>query len=113
MKSISRFSSIVFLFLALAFSGSAAAMSLEQAKTQGLVGEQLNGYVGIVSRSVTPELRNLINDVNSQRRALYQRSAQEAAVGLDVFEARAGQRLQQRAKPGEFIQDTNGQWKRK
>ncbi len=89
------------------------AQSLDEAKAQGLVGEQLNGYLGIVTSSPSNSLRSLVNDVNQQRRALYQRSADEASVELSVFEARAGQRLQQRAKPGEFIQDKNGQWRRK
>lgn len=89
------------------------AMSLDQAKTQGLVGEQLNGYVGIVTSSPSPALRSMVSEINQQRQALYQRSAQEASVTLEVFEARAGQRLQERAKPGEFIQDSNGQWRRK
>ena len=89
------------------------AQSLDQAKSQGLIGEQLNGYVGIVTSSPSSELRSMVNEINQQRRALYQRSAQEASVTLDVFEARAGQRLQERAKSGEFIQDKNGQWRRK
>ncbi|TVQ69995.1 MAG: DUF1318 domain-containing protein [Oceanospirillales bacterium] len=89
------------------------AQSLDQAKSQGLVGEQLNGYVGIVTSSPNSALRSMVNEINQQRRALYQRSAQEASVSLEVFEARAGQRLQERARPGEFIQDKNGQWRRK
>ena len=99
------------LLLAL-LSQPVLAQTLDQAKTQGLVGEQLNGYIGIVTSSPSASLRNMVNDINQQRRALYQRSAQEASVTLEVFEARAGQRLQERAKPGEFIQDNNGQWRR-
>lgn len=100
------------LLLAL-LSVPAFAQSLDQAKSQGLVGEQLNGYVGIVTSSPSSRLTSMVTEINQQRRALYQRSAQEASVTLDVFEARAGQRVQERAKPGEFIQDKNGQWRRK
>lgn len=90
-----------------------AAQSLDQAKSQGLVGEQLNGYVGLVTSSPSSALQNMINEINEQRRALYQRSANDASVSLEVFEIRAGQRLQERANSGEYIQDANGQWRRK
>lgn len=103
----------LWVLLLLLLSLPAWAQTLDQAKSQGLVGEQLNGYVGIVTRSPSNELRALVTDVNQKRRALYQRSAQDASVALDVFEARAGQRLQERTRPGEYIQDANGQWRRK
>lgn len=104
---------LIWVLLLALLSLPAFAQSLDQAKSQGLVGEQLNGYVGIVTSSPSSALRSMVTTINQQRRALYQRSAQEASVSLEVFEARAGQRLQERAKSGEFIQDNNGQWRRK
>ena len=104
---------LIWVLLLALLSLPAFAQSLDQAKSQGLVGEQLNGYVGIVTSSPSSALRSMVTEINQQRRALYQRSAQEASVSLEVFEARAGQRLQERAKSGEFIQDNNGQWRRK
>jgi|CEGF01.1.fsa_nt_gi uncharacterized protein YdbL (DUF1318 family) len=104
---------VIWIMVLLLASLPAWALSLEQAKTQGLIGEQLNGYVGIVTASPSAELHSLVTDINQQRRALYQQSAQEASVTLEVFEIRAGQRLQGRAKTGEYLQDQNGQWRRK
>ncbi|WP_151669486.1 YdbL family protein [Nitrincola schmidtii] len=104
---------LIWVLLLALLSLPAFAQSLDQAKSQGLVGEQLNGYVGIVTSSPSSALRSMVTEINQQRRALYQRSAKEASVSLEVFEARAGQRLQERAKSGEFIQDNNGQWRRK
>lgn len=104
---------IIWVMLLLLVALPAWALSLDQAKSDGLVGEQLNGYLGIVTASTSGELRSLVTDVNQQRKTLYQRSAQEASVTLEVFEIRAGQRLQERAKTGEYLQDQNGQWHRK
>lgn len=104
---------VIWIMLLLLVSLPAWALSLDQAKSQGLVGEQVNGYIGIVTSTPSSELRSLVTNVNQQRRTLYQRSAHEASVTLDVFEIRAGQRLQERAKAGEYIQDQNGQWRRK
>lgn len=104
---------LLWVFLLALLSLPVFAQSLDQAKSQGLIGEQLNGYIGIVTSSPNSSLSTMVTEINQQRRALYQRSAEEASVTLEVFEARAGQRLQERAKSGEFIQDTNGQWRRK
>lgn len=104
---------IIWVVLLLLVSIPAWALSLEQAKSQGLVGEQLNGYLGIVITNPSNDLRTLVTNVNQQRKTLYQRSAQEASVTLEVFEIRAGQRLQERAKAGEYLQDQNSQWRRK
>ncbi|EXJ12809.1 hypothetical protein D791_00151 [Nitrincola nitratireducens] len=109
-KSIKTFFAIAALLI-VAFP--AWALSLEQAKSQGLVGEQLNGYLGAVGNSPSAEVRNLVNSINQQRNELYKQRARESSVTLDVFEARAGERLRERANSGEFIQDSNGQWRRK
>lgn len=104
--------SLAVLLLAV-FALPAWALSLDQAKSQGLVGERVDGYLGVVTRSPSAEVRTLVADVNSKRQSLYQQRAREAGVTLDVFQLRAGERLQQRAAPGEFVQDANGQWRRK
>lgn len=105
----SLMTALVLLLLAM----PAWSMTLEQAKSSGAVGEQLNGYLGIVTASPTPELRALVNEINSKRKAHYQSSAESASVTLEVFEQRMGQRLHERAAPGEYIQDANGQWRKK
>lgn len=89
------------------------SMTLEQAKSSGAVGEQLNGYLGIVTSSPSAELRALVNEINTKRKAHYQSSAESASVTLEIFEQRMGQRLHERAAPGEYIQDANGQWRKK
>ena len=45
---------------------------LQEAKAQGLVGEQLNGYLGIVTPSPTDELKDLVKKVNAERKELYE-----------------------------------------
>ena len=53
----------------------AHAITLQEAKSEGFVGEQRDGYVGIVNNSASAEIRTLLNDVNSQRRQRYQQIA--------------------------------------
>lgn len=99
--------------LALSLSLPAFALSLDEAKSSGLVGERATGYLGIVTPSPDAELKNLVNRINAKRRALYEKRAEKAGVAVDIMELRTGQRLQEMAAPGEYIQDANGQWRRK
>ncbi|MFC6669315.1 YdbL family protein [Marinobacterium aestuariivivens] len=89
------------------------ALSLDEAKDQGLVGEQVNGYLGIVVDSPDSALRSLVADINRQRKEAYQDSAKSAGVELRIIELRIGQRLQQKAAPGHYIQSQGGSWQRK
>lgn len=99
--------------LALLLSLPAHALSLDDAKAQGLVGERSSGYLGVVSPSASAEVRALVEEINRKRRALYQQKAASAGVSLEVMELRTGQRLQDLTPAGEYIQDAGGRWVRK
>lgn len=107
---ITRFITLATLLFSVTLS-SAWAISLDEAKTQGLVGEQLNGYLGVVQSS--GEVRSLADSINQKRRAAYADKARKAGVDIKVIEMRIGERLIQRATPGHFIQNNNGQWSKK
>lgn len=100
------------LLLALVVS-PAWAGSLDDAKAKGLVGERSNGYLGVVSGGAPADVRSLVAQINDKRRAAYAQGAQKSGVERAVFELRMGQRLQQRAPAGHYIQLDNGKWTRK
>lgn len=89
------------------------ALSLDEAKDQGLVGERSNGYLGIVVGNPSGEVRTLVADINRKRKAAYEDSARSAGVELKVIESRIGQRLRNKAKPGHYIETGSGGWQRK
>ncbi len=89
------------------------AISKDDAKTQGLIGEQANGYLGLVNNNAGADVQALVKDINSKRRSAYEQGAKKAGVERKVFETRMGQRLQERAPAGHFIRQPNGSWKRK
>lgn len=99
--------------LALLLSLPAYALSLDDAKTQGLIGERSTGYLGVVTTSPSADVTRLVQQVNAKRRELYQQKAASAGVSVEVMELRTGQRLQERTPAGEYIQDANGRWVRK
>lgn len=111
-RRIQQLLTVITFALAL-IAAPAWALSKDEAKAQGLIGEGINGYLAIVTANPTPELRALVEEINRKRKAAYTNSAQSAGVSRDVFELRMGQRLQERAPAGHYIQLQNGNWKRK
>jgi uncharacterized protein YdbL (DUF1318 family) len=86
-----------------------------QARANGAVGEQADGYLGFApGASISADLRGRVEQINIQRRALYTRRAAErnvsvnemaAAVACEVFSRRIG--------VGERYRNEGGQWRRR
>ena len=99
---------LVFLLLAVS---PAFGISVEEAKTKGLVGERPNGYLGVVNPAA-PEAQALANEVNEKRRQAYEDIAKRNRTQLDAVEALAGEKAIQHTKPGYFVEGPGG-WTRK
>jgi uncharacterized protein len=89
----------------------AFALSLDEAKTRGLVGEKPNGYLGVVTPD-SPQAQSLTNEVNQKRRQAYQEIAARNKTALEAVETLAGQKAIQNTKPGHFVEGPGG-WTRK
>lgn len=103
------------LTAALAAVTLAAAPALAQrdpayaaARAAGQVGEQPDGYLGIVG-SPTPALQALVNNINIQRKKQY---TAQAAAGSTVQQMAfvTGCNLILRTAPGEKYQAPDGRW---
>jgi uncharacterized protein YdbL (DUF1318 family) len=102
--------SFAVLLIALAFAGPAAALDLDAAKAQGLVGEQTDGYVGAVKSS--PDVAKLVADVNAKRRAAYEELARKNGTPVEAVASLAGQKLIDRAPAGAWSGE-EGRWYQK
>ncbi|END1360819.1 YdbL family protein [Salmonella enterica] len=87
------------------------ALTLDEARTQGRVGETLNGYLMALKNDA--ETQKLVLDINHARRASYQQLADSNHLPVDEVAKMAGQKLVERARPGEYVQGINGKWMRK
>lgn len=87
------------------------ALTLDEARTQGRVGETLNGY--LVALKNDAETQKLVLDINHARRASYQQLADSNHLPVDEVAKMAGQKLVERARTGEYVQGINGKWMRK
>jgi uncharacterized protein len=103
--------------LLLALSLPVMAMNLQQAmaalsetKSQGLVGEQPNGYLGVVQSTERSEA--VVKLINDARRAEYTRLARQNDIAVADVEAIAGQKALEKTALGQFIL-IDGNWVRK
>jgi uncharacterized protein len=87
-----------------------AMSALGPAKTQGLVGEQPNGYLGVVGSSA--QAKEIADLINKARKAEYLKLATKNGIQLSDVEAIAGQKAIEKTEAGQYIQ-LNGQWQKK
>ncbi|MDF2151084.1 YdbL family protein [Escherichia coli] len=93
------------------FSTSAMALTLNDARTQGRVGETYNGY--LVALKADTETQMLVKRSNESRNKSYQQLAMKNNLPVAEVEKLAGQKLVAKAKPGEYIRGINGMWLQK
>jgi uncharacterized protein YdbL (DUF1318 family) len=111
-RSSLRFASLLLCALALAVAPAADALDLDTARARGLVGEQTDGFVGLVEGQGSDEARRLVAEVNAKRRAHYEQIAREQGTPVAAVAALAGQKLIERVPAGTWI-GNNGRWYQK
>ncbi|WP_126456576.1 YdbL family protein [Sulfuriflexus mobilis] len=94
-----------------AWSTQAWALDLQAAKAQGLVGEQLDGYLGVVKASAA--VQALVQQVNDGRRTYYEGIARRNGTSVQVVEVLAGKKAIELTPPGQYVQSPSGAWTRK
>ena len=82
----------------------------EAARRQGLEGERVDGYLGFVVPP-SPQLRQVVRDINIKRKALYIERAKASAVTAEEYAFVAGCLAIARTLPGEKYQSPDGTWR--
>jgi uncharacterized protein YdbL (DUF1318 family) len=103
--------------LAALAGGTAYAYVMQDAAAQlrasGLVGEQADGYLGLVG-SASADVRAQMDSVNIQRRAAYtQLASQRGATIEEVAAATACQLFSGRVGPGQYYRLPDGVWRQR
>jgi len=102
---------LLFFAFALIVAPTARADTLDDLKASGQVGEQVDGYVGIVTPSPSDELKALVDDINGKRRKRYAEIARKRGIDISQVAALAGEKLVLRAPPGQYVRDGSGKWR--
>lgn len=85
--------------------------AVDAAKTQGVVGEQADGFLGFVKPTSDPALKAAVQEINEGRAALYREAAAKNGVSVEVAGASAYSTVvQARIKPGEYYKPNGGGW---
>jgi hypothetical protein len=113
MTKIFRPVTFLALFLSLLLVVSSAyALSLDDAKRQGFLGETPSGYLGLVQAG-NAEAAKVMADINEQRREKYAEIAAKNGTALAAVESLAGKRAIEATTSGNFVQMPDGSWRRK
>ena len=104
------------LALALALLGAAPAaqaITLDEAKARGYVGERYDGYLALVDQSAPAEVRALVEEVNAKRRARYAEIAQKRGVPVEAVGKLTAEKVINQAAPGTFVMTPKGAWQQR
>jgi uncharacterized protein YdbL (DUF1318 family) len=97
----------------MAVSVAAADSPLTQPKADGLIGEQVNGYIGLVRQDVPADIKQLVNEVNAKRKAGYQSIAAKQGTSLESVELVGGNKAIEKTLSGNYVRDASGAWQKK
>lgn len=79
------------------------------ARAAGQVGEQSDGYLGVVGAG-SAELRALVSNINIQRKAAYTQRAQASGATVEQLAFTSGCRLVEQTSAGEKYRTPGGTW---
>ncbi len=79
------------------------------ARSAGQVGEQPDGYLGVVGAG-SPQLRALVSNINIQRKSAYTQKANANGATIEQLAFTSGCNLIQQTKSGEKYKTPAGAW---
>ncbi len=104
---------IVILAVSPLVTTPAFAGALNNAKSAGHVGERPDGYLGLVDPGAPASARQLVDDINTKRRAHYANIAKKAGTNVRDVGILAGEKLIANSPSGTFVMNSAGRWQRK
>jgi uncharacterized protein len=96
---------------ALAESASAKA-AVDQAKAAGVVGEQADGFLGLVGGG-DPAVRAAVAEINAGRAQAYREAAGRSGVSPEAAGQATARQLAARLPPGQYFRTADGRWERR
>jgi len=96
-----------------AFADLAAdKVTVDAAKAAGKVGEQADGYLGIVA-GADGTITAAVNTINAGRREVYSQTAAKSGVTPDAAGQATGAQLIAKVPSGQYIKPLGGAWTKK
>jgi uncharacterized protein YdbL (DUF1318 family) len=86
--------------------------AVDAAKAAGVVGEQADGYLGVVS-SADPAVMAALTNINNGRADVYADAAAKSGVTRDAAGQATGTQLIARVPAGQYFKPLGGGWAKK
>lgn len=87
---------------------------VDNALSQGLIGETVSGYLAPVQGAVVSQgVRNAMNEINIGRKSVYTRLARQQNLSVEVVAALTGEKQIAKAASGQKVLDRSGKWRTK
>ena len=114
-----KFNFLIIGFLVFGFGASAPADDIkermkdrlpviEELKAQGVVGENNQGYLEFIGGK--REKPDVVAAENEDRKAVYTAIAKQQGTTAELVGKRRALQIAEKADPGEWVQDTSGNW---
>lgn len=121
MAAALTFGSVAGGLVAATVSGASAQAStasskalVDAAKAAGQVGEQGDGFIGLVQTGpVSPDLQAAVDEINTGRAAVYRETAAKTGVTPDAAGQAVATQLINKMPQGQFYRPLGGAWTRK
>ncbi|MBK0398420.1 YdbL family protein [Limibaculum sp. M0105] len=90
-----------------------AQSKLDSYRANGAVAERFDGYVEVRDPGAPGDARALVNEVNAQRRALYEKRAKETNVPVAEVGKLFATKIVEQAPKGTYFRQPSGSYVRK
>jgi len=85
--------------------------SISQFKSDGIVGEDNQGYLAFVTSKVKYD--DVVRAENTDRKKVYSAIAKQQGTSVELVGQRRAKQIADRAKSGEWLQRESGEWYKK
>lgn len=98
---------------AMAADAAAAKAAVDAAKARGEVGEQGDGFIGLVVATAAPAVRAAVTEINNGRAEVYRDTAAKTGVTPEAAGQATARQLVARLPGGQYYKPLDGAWTRK
>jgi uncharacterized protein YdbL (DUF1318 family) len=92
---------------------AAAKAAVDAAKARGDVGEQSDGYLGLVKGGADAATTAAMQEINAGRAAAYREAAAKTQVTVEAAAGATATQLIARVPAGQYYKDASGKWVKK
>jgi uncharacterized protein YdbL (DUF1318 family) len=86
---------------------------IQELKREGLIGENHEGYLAVVDKSLPAADKNILDDENKDRKEVYEAIAKQQGSNARTVGQLRAKRIFEQARSGEYLKSEGGSWKQK